>query len=130
MNQMSLFSAALGLESPWEVVDAAFDVDRGRIDFHVGFTSGARFPCPHCDGEGQPVYDTRERSWRHLNFLQYHAQLHAQVPRVDCHTCDRTTQVEVPWARRNSGFTFCRLARLVSNCDEQMTLTLLSTQYV
>ena len=113
---MALFRAALGLESPWEVVDVTFDVDQGRIDLHVGFASGARFPCPHCDAEGQPVHDTRERSWRHLNFFQYQAYIHAQVPRVRCHTCDKTTQVEVPWARRNSGFTLLMEALLVTLC--------------
>ncbi|MEA3277959.1 MAG: hypothetical protein U9Q81_22275 [Pseudomonadota bacterium] len=33
MDQMSLFTAALGLKSPWEVVEVAFEPDRGRIDF-------------------------------------------------------------------------------------------------
>jgi hypothetical protein len=35
MNQNTLFSAALGLQSPWQVVDVAFDPALGRIDFAV-----------------------------------------------------------------------------------------------
>jgi transposase len=116
LDQKSLFSAALGLRSPWEVVEVAFDPDRGRIDFHVGFAPGTRFTCPHCGAEHQAVHDTRERSWRHLNFFQYQAYIHAPVPRVRCDACAKTTQVEVPWARPNSGFTLLMEALLVTLC--------------
>lgn len=111
-----LFTAALGLRSPWEVVEVAFDPDRGRIDFHVGFGPGTRFACPQCSAEQQSVHDTRERSWRHLNFFQYQAYIHAPVPRVRCDACAKTTQLEVPWARPNSGFTLLMEALLVTMC--------------
>ena len=111
-----LFTAALGLKSPWKVVDVGFDPNRGRIDFHVGFAPGTRFACPHCGAEHQPVHDTRERSWRHLNFFQYQAYIHAPVPRVRCDACAKTTQLEVPWARPNSGFTLLMEALLVTMC--------------
>ncbi len=65
MNQLSLFSAALGLAAPWQVVDVRFDPKAGRIDFQVAFTPGARFACPHCGGEHQPVHDTLERNVGH-----------------------------------------------------------------
>jgi transposase len=116
LDQKSLFTAALGLRSPWEVVEVAFDPDRGRIDFHVGFAPGTRFTCPHCGAEHQAVHDTRERSWRHLNFFQYQAYIHTPVPRVRCDACAKTTQVEVPWARPNSGFTLLMEALLVTLC--------------
>jgi transposase len=113
---MSLFTVALGLESPWEVVDVAFDPQRGQIDFQVGFTPGTRFACPQCGAEHQSVHDARERSWRHLNFFQYQAYIHAAVPRVRCQACAKTTQVDVPWARPNSGFTLLMEALLVTLC--------------
>ncbi len=113
---MSLFTAALGLKSPWEVVDVAFDPDRGRIDLQVGFAPGTRFTCPHCGAEHQPVHDTQERAWRHLNFFQYQAVIHTKVPRVRCAACAKTTQVEVPWARPNSAFTLLMEALLVTLC--------------
>jgi transposase len=116
MNQNTLFSAALGLQSPWQVVDVAFDPALGRIDFAVEFVSGSRFVCPHCGAAHQPVHDTRERRWRHLNFFQYQAYIHAKVPRIRCGSCGKTSQVEVPWARPNSGFTLLMEALLVSLC--------------
>ena len=30
------------------------------------------------------MHDTRERVWRHLNFFQYKAFIHAAMPRVTC----------------------------------------------
>src|SRR5690606_16935756 len=79
VDQTSLFTVALGLVSPWEVTEVAFDPEAGRIDFHVGFQRGARFACPECGAAHQAVHDTRERSWRHLNFFQYQAFVHAKV---------------------------------------------------
>ncbi len=43
-------------------------------------------------------------TWRHLNFFQRKAYLHARVPRVRCDKCGIKT-VNVPWARPGSGFT-------------------------
>jgi transposase len=116
MDQSSLFTAALGLQSPWEVADVVFNPELGRIDFEVAFRSGAQFICPSCGAEHQSVHDTRERSWRHLNFFQFEAYIHAKVPRVGCSACGKTSQVEVPWARPQSGFTQLMEALLVTLC--------------
>ena len=105
MTSTSLFTLALGLQPPWQVAEVAFDLQAGRIDFGVGFAAGSRFVCPHCGAEHQPVHDTQERQWRHLNFFQYPAYLRAKVPRVRCAACGKTTQMPVPWAREGSGFT-------------------------
>jgi transposase len=116
LDQLSLFTAALGLQAPWEVVDVRFDPQGGRIDFDVAFARGAQFACPQCGAADQPVHDTRERSWRHLNFFQFQAHVHAKVPRVRCSACQKTAQVPVPWARENSGFTLLMEALLVTLC--------------
>lgn len=116
MDQTSLFTVALGLAAPWEVTDVSFDPDAGRIDFQVGFHRGARFACPECGTTQQAVHDTRERSWRHLNFFQYQAFVHAKVPRVRCESCGKTLQVAVPWAREGSGFSQLMEALVVTLC--------------
>ena len=114
MDPLSLFPLALGLPAPWEVVDVAFNPKSGRIDCHLAFASGTRFACPHyCGAEHQPVHDTLERDWRHLNFFQFQAYSHTKVPRVRCNSCAKTTQVGVPWARPNSGFSLLMEALLV-----------------
>lgn len=113
MNSESLFTAALGLMSPWQVLDVQFDPEKGRIDFKVGFPSGAKFSCPECGEVEQSVHDTRARTWRHLNFFQYQAFIHANLPRVRCVQCGKTKQAPVPWARPGSGFSLLMEALLV-----------------
>jgi transposase len=116
MEPMSLFTTALGLEAPWQVVDVQFDPEKGRIDFEVAFGKGKRFTCPACAAEAQPVHDSRVRSWRHLNFFQYEAYIRGPVPRVRCRACGKTTQISVPWARAHSGFTLLMEALVVTLC--------------
>jgi len=104
MDELTLFTMALGLSKPWHVVDIRFSKEEGRLDLEIDFSKGAKFPCPSCaEGESE-VYDTKDRTWRHLNFFQYETYLHARVPRVRCGRCG-IRQVEVPWARPGSGFT-------------------------
>jgi transposase len=103
MDTKVLFTMALGLQAPWEVVDLKFDEEAHRLDILIDFTRGADFPCPVC---GQPckVHDTEEKTWRHMNFFQYACYLTARVPRCKCDK-DGVKQVQVPWARPGSGFT-------------------------
>jgi len=105
MNEKQLFGLALGLMPPWFIEKIEFDPERKRLDLFLEFERGAKFPCPECtDGSPCPVHDTRERTWRHLDFFQHQAFLTAKVPRIQCPT-HGTKQVAVPWARAGSGFT-------------------------
>jgi len=116
MDQESLFTSALGLHAPWEVVDVRFSAGDRRIDFELAFEQGSRFICPTCGSEGQPVHDTLAREWRHLNFFQFEAYIHARIPRIRCDHCGKTVQVDVPWARRQAGFTQLMEALVITLC--------------
>ena len=104
MRDRDLFQLALGLQSPWYVADCTFDRDGKRLDLKLDFKAGSRFACAECKAEGCPVHDTDDKTWRHLDFFQHQAFLTARVPRTTCKTCG-VKQVDVPWARKNSGFT-------------------------
>jgi transposase len=103
---LGLFTAALGLGEPWRVSDAEFVEDAGRLDLHVDYPRGARFSCPEpgCERDQCPVHDIHDKTWRHLDFFQHKAFLHARVPRVRCPE-HGVRLVAVPWARPGSGFT-------------------------
>jgi len=103
MKDKELFQKAISMD-PWGVVSYEFDPDKGRLDLELDFPPGQTFACPECNTEGCKVYDTEKKSWRHLNFFQYEAYLHARVPRIDCRKCG-VKLVRVPWARPGSGFT-------------------------
>src|SRR5215831_1820379 len=104
MRDIDLFQLALGLVPPWMVVDAKFDADQKRLDIEIDFKTGGRFACPECGKADCPVHDTVKKTWRHLNFFQHEAFLHARVARIDCPDCG-VRLVNVPWARPGSGFT-------------------------
>lgn len=105
MQTEDLFGMALGIVPPWEVTEITFSKESNRLDINIDFQRGATFACPVC-GAPAPAYDTTEKTWRHLNFFQYEAYLHARVPRLNCPNegCG-VKQVQVPWARAGSGFT-------------------------
>lgn len=102
--QEALFCQALGLVSPWEVERVALDVARSRIDLYVVWRANSA-ACPACGEVDQRIHDHRQRSWRHLDFFQFEAHLHCELPRIACSACQSTTQLDVPWAREGSRFT-------------------------
>ena len=123
METTSLFTAALQLPDPWRVSGVEFrDGAGGSRELHVtvGFGPGSRFSCPRagCGREACPVHDVRDRVWRHLNFFQYKAFIHAGVPRVSCPE-HGVRAVPVPWARPGSGFTLLFEAMVVELAKSQ-----------
>lgn len=111
----ALFTSALGLQPPWVVENVKLDTVKRRIDFEIGCQAKA-LACPACGVATQPVHDRLRRSWRHLDFFQFEAWLHCDVPRVACSGCGKTTQVGVPWARPGSGFTAAFEALALTLC--------------
>ncbi|MBA3529375.1 MAG: ISL3 family transposase, partial [Propionibacteriaceae bacterium] len=91
---------------PWQVVVVEFDRDGGKLDLTLDFGRGARFPCPEvgCVEASCSVHDTVDKTWRHLDFFEHRAYLHARVPRVRC-AKHGVHLVKVAWARPDSGFT-------------------------
>jgi transposase len=113
MRDTSLLQLALGLVPPWAVIRSEFDAEARQLDIHIDFAAGSRFVCPTCGAVDCPAYDTEQMTWRHLNFFQHQAFLHARVPRVHCTGCGIKT-LSVPWARPDSGFTLLFEALIMS----------------
>lgn len=103
MQDRDLYARILGLVDPWEVRDVKLDLKSGEVRVRVGAKLHASLVCPEC-GKPCPGYDTRERSWRHLDTCQFKTILIADVARVECGE-HGVKQVRVPWAEPGSGFT-------------------------
>jgi transposase len=116
-----LFTAALGLQAPWVVEGVELDPGKRRIDFEL-VCQATRLKCPGCGTEAQCIHDRVRRSWRHLDFFQFEAWLHAAVPRVKCEACGKTLTVGVPWAREGSGFTLLFEALGLTLCRDGLTV--------
>ena len=94
-----LISTSLNLGDDWRVVDVHVrECDPGPDELHVYVerVPGRALPCPRC-GAMHGVYDTRERTWRHLDIWEYKTYVHCRLPRLDC-TQGGPVTAEVPWA--------------------------------
>ena len=102
-----LFERSMGLGPDWRVEDVWFEQPEGaqaELHVRVGRVPGRAVECPSCHARCG-VYDTRERTWRHLDIWQYRTVVHCAVPRADCPSCGPRT-VRMPWETRpNSHFT-------------------------
>lgn len=102
-----LFERSMGLGPEWEVPDVWFEA-RGdspdELHIRVEHVRGRAVECP-VRGRRCGTYDTRERTWRHLDVWQYEAIVHCAVPRADCPD-DGVRTVRMPWeVRPNSHLT-------------------------
>lgn len=104
MNELLLFQKALNLGDNWQVIKTDFKQENQELHIYLDFEPGVSFACPKCQTLCK-VHDTKNRTWQHLDFFEYHTFLHARVPRIDCDV-HGVKQVDLPWARPNSGFTF------------------------
>ncbi len=119
--QEALFKIALNLEDPWYISQIEFSAEGKQLDIHIDFKSGSKFPCAKCRKTNRSVHDTIERTWRHLNFFQFKTYIHCRVPRTECEGCG-VKQINVPWARKSSGFTLLMDALIVL-MSQKMTVS-------
>jgi transposase len=112
----ALFTTAPGLQAPWIVAKVDLDTVKRRIDFEVSCDAN-QLPCPACGVNGQGVTTASNAVGGIWISFSLKPWLHAEVPRVDCSACGKTTQAEVPWARPGSGFTLLFEALALSLCQ-------------
>ena len=97
----TLLSKALWLESPRYVKESKLDINTGQYDIHIDFEKGSKF---EIDGKLHGVYQTRERTVKHLFMRQYETYLHIRMPIIK--TSTGTSVIECPLMRKWSGFSY------------------------
>jgi transposase len=112
----SLFEKALKVESPWKITKIDFQEKEKRLYIDLDFPEGSLFPCPRC-GKLATAYDTKIKTWRHLNFFQYECYLRVRMPRTDCPQ-DGPLRVDAPWARADADFTLLFESFAMTLCRE------------
>jgi transposase len=103
MDDRTLYAKLLGLTAPWNVEKVELKLTEGEVHITVGLPPEELWVCPECL-ERAPIYDHKERTWRHLDTFQYRTFLHGRVPRLQCPT-HGTKQLRVPWAEEKARFT-------------------------
>jgi len=97
------YGLLLGVSSPWEISSVDLDVVVHKVDIVIEYTDD-KGPCPEC-GLICPKHDERkERTWRHLDTMQFATHLHCKLPRIRCKE-HGAKSINAPWAGKNSRFT-------------------------
>lgn len=97
------YALLLGLESPWKVESVDLQVEEKRVEIGLEH-SGGKVTCPECGASCSLADHAVERTWRHLDTMQFETLLAARVPRSRCTGCGVKT-VAVPWAGKHGRFT-------------------------
>jgi transposase len=92
----NFFTTALGVPEPWFVNRIEFSSDQKRLDIDLDFRQESAFACPMCHQTIGRACTTQLQTWRHLNFFQHEAYLHARVPWVECPNGCGVHPIEVP----------------------------------
>lgn len=115
MNSLEIFQLALQLNEPWfvESVDFKEGKEVKELHIYIGYKKGFKLI------EGKKIHDRVERTWRHLNFFQHECYLHCRVPRLK-NADGQVNNIEVPWARKGSGFTLLFEALSMALIEREM----------
>jgi transposase len=98
------YAMLLGVNSPWEVKDVQLKLDAKKVEIELGWQWGSDAVCPEC-GRPCSIHDCApERTWRHLDTMQFETLIRARVPRSDCPEHGVKTMA-VPWAAPHGRFT-------------------------
>jgi len=129
METTQLFAQGLGLSDPFhitlvELLDVE-DSNSKSLHIHIDFYKGSTFKAS--DGNSYKVYDTRQRSWRHLDFFQHTCYLHCGVPRVK-KADGKVEQIVMPWSRSGSGFTLLFESYIMQMIKLEMPVNCLARQ--
>jgi transposase len=104
-----------------DVAGVALDVSATSVMMSLEYR-GRGGVCPECGAECGWKDRAPERTWRHLDTMQFETRLKARMPRVNCGVCGVKT-ITVPCGERHSRFTlmFEAIAVDVLQCVGRVT---------
>ena len=99
----SHYALLLGLDDFWRVDSVDLQLEDRRVEIRLSHV-GSGVVCPECGGACGLADHAEERRWRHLDTMQFTADLIARLPRCRCPDHGVKTIVP-PWAGKHSSFT-------------------------
>ena len=75
------YALLLGIGSPWEVKTVDLNLDAKKVEIELGWQWGAAAQCPECGRECSIHDSAPERTWRHLDTMQFTTLIRARTPR-------------------------------------------------
>jgi transposase len=105
MNDLAQhYALLLGLREDWLVQSVDLDLDAQRVEIRLQHNPESQCHCPEC-GLHRPLKDhAAERTWRHLDTMQFETVIFARIPRTNCPDCG-VLNIHIPWASPHGRFT-------------------------
>lgn len=98
------YGQMLNLSDPWMVSGIKLNTETLRLIIRVNTVKGAKLPCPQCGKLCSKEDHREERTWRHLDTMQFETTIVCRIPRVNCSE-HGVLSAQVPWADGYSRFT-------------------------
>jgi len=98
------YGLLMGLVPPWCVASVDLQVDQKRVVIEIHWPDDHAVSCPECGTLCRMKDHREERSWRHLDTMQFETIVTCRIPRADCPQHGAKT-ISVPWAGPHSRFT-------------------------
>ena len=93
----------LGLDAAWRVEQVQFSINDKQVEIHLSHV-GTQLTCPECGKSCAQADLAPQRTWRHLDTMQFQTVIHARLPRANCEQCGVKTTL-ASWASKHSRFT-------------------------
>jgi transposase len=94
----------LGLDDSWDVVDVQLSIKEKRVEIELAHRNNNPVVCSECGAACSIADHAAERTWQHLDTMQFETRLRARLPRAKCAQCGIKT-CTAPWAEPHSRFT-------------------------
>lgn len=98
------YALLLGIGSPWEVKTVDLKLAEKKVEIELGWQWGSAAQCPECGCECSLHDRAPERTWRHLDTMQFVTLIRARTPRAECPEHGVKTMT-APWAAPQGRFT-------------------------
>jgi transposase len=103
VNTYSLYSRLLRLGEEWEVVDVLLDEILSEL--HITIHYKYDYCVDKHTGEVYTLFDRRtERTWRHLDCMEYKTIVHCRLPRIKT-ALGKVETIEYDWAEEGFSHT-------------------------
>lgn len=104
MTPENLYKIILEIDDNWSVQSIELDSAQDEVNVIIIYNKSKAID--PITGEECSIYDHREeRTWRHLDTMQYKTYIKSSIPRVK-NSLGKVNTITVPWADKLERFTY------------------------
>jgi transposase len=106
------FEKIIGIELPYYISDIEFDHNSYNVSIFIDYHSKSLFNC-ECGQSNIQIHSKKHRIIRDLDIMNYKANIHIDLPIINCPNC-RFKTVLPSWSTPRSGLTLKFQQRLLA----------------